>query len=371
MVELKKNIYLCNRWFEYQEQTGEEITYTSIPKNTSSRIKMVMNKETNEVTFFFFEDKKMIEKIEISNIREDIIEFHYKQEVPEILKIGELKYDNLGIELYTKMNKGSMSRKYEIQFTKTNKKSKFNWVKPTFSLNERINLEDMDYDSDTFNRVRDFISIFPIYLKDFRNLLSVEMPKEQNIVEVIRELTIPQELYVYDRVYCLDNINSNKVILKSTEDDIRNLEIRFDPTTLKLTRIDLKISGSMNANGIIQIFPDGDKVTVRYCNKKHEDVLVNRVKIKHARIHSEIIFSEDGKELLHSVQIQNKDADLELLAHPYLINCYIDGNGNMYDIVNSSYSLFDMISPYAPNIFHAIEKKFFKVKVLEPEKVEE
>ena len=67
MVENKKRFYLYDRWFECQEETEEKMIYISIPRITTSNMKLELEKKENKMTIFSYKGRKLVNRIEISN----------------------------------------------------------------------------------------------------------------------------------------------------------------------------------------------------------------------------------------------------------------------------------------------------------------
>ena len=369
MVENQKKFYLYDRWFAYQNQIGERLVYTSIPNVFSAHMRIEINKKTNAITIFYLCGKKVIEKIEISDIEKPVIELYYIQEQCNTMEIDGNEYDNLSIELFTSIINNSVSREYQIKFIKKNKKSKSLWVAPSIPLNEKINISDLGFESEKVMKFINFSTALPIYIEKLRKIMSTVNNQEKSYIpKTVTEIVLPQELDVYDRTYHLVSATENKLVLINTEDGIRNLEIKYNPFELKVSSISLRIKEQNAGKGIIRIVPNKiNGITARYCNKKKGQTRIGSKNLKTAKIHSDMIFNSDNKKVETNILICSKGKQIELLEHPYIKNNYTDGAGNLEIVSNSGYNIFYGIAAYAPGIFHYIEDKIFKTKVLKRE----
>lgn len=362
MVENRNKFYLHDRWFELENDKNGILIYVSIPKTASNMVKLELNTQTNELTLFYLKNKKVISKIIITDITQKDIELHYSDEVCELLEIGDNKYDNLAIEMFTNIKNDSISRDYQIMFTKKDISSNYDWVDPVLPINEKINMNDIDFSSNKVSNFIDFACGFPIGIKKLREIIS-QQPKEKSETELtgIKEIVIPQEIIVYDRTYHLVKVSENKIFLTNTQDGIRNLEIKYDPTSFVLKDVSIKMKSKNKTDQIIRIKPNNlDGITVKYYTKIKEEVFVNDRKIEEAKIRSDMIFDSNNEKVQTSILISNDDDQLKLLEHPFIRNNYSDGNGNLYTVRNSGYNMFYGIASFAPGIIYGIEEKVFK-----------
>lgn len=363
MVENKKRFYLYDRWFECQEETEEKMIYISIPRITTSNMKLELEKKENKMTIFSYKGRKLVNRIEISNIESSNIELHYIEEKCKNRELEESDYNDLLIELYAEIENGIIKNS-QIKFIP--KYKKHNLGDSSILLNEKTNLSDLNIKSKKVEDFLDFVRSFIIHRKKLVDILTkdpkIEREKSQPL---IREILIPQELEVYDRAYHLVKTQENQIILMSQEEEARSLEIKFDPIALSLISICFKINNYDSQKGILQIIPnDLNGVTARYCTRRETKVRVGDKKIETPKIKSVVIFDENEQKISNTVSIITNEKELKLIEHPYLKGNYTDGAGNLLTIGNSSYNTLLGIASFAPQIFKSVDKKIF-VKKLE------
>jgi len=362
MVENLKKFYLYDRWFELEKKTDDELIYWSIPKNSPSRVKINIDLKSNEMTLSYFEDRKLLKQIMITDITQKKVDLHYRDEVCDLLEIGEQKYDNLAIEMFASIINDGVTREYNLMFSKKDVPSNYEWIEPILPIDEKINMNDIDCSSNKVNDFIDFACSFPVAIKKLRPLITqkIEHQEDEKISEV-KELIIPDEITVYDRTYHLINFSSNKIFMTNTEDGIRNLEIKYDPIDLALKGVSIKIKDKNKTERVIKIkINDLDCVTVKYYTKIKETVLVNHRKIEGAKINSDMIFDNNNHKVQASVSISNDEEQLYLLEHPLITNNYSDGNGNLYTVSNSGYNTYYGIASFAPWIINGVKEKIYK-----------
>lgn len=366
MVETQKKFYLYDRWYECQGEKNGKLIYFSIPKNASKRIKIELNSKTNEMTLFYFKDKKVIRKIMVTDITQRDIKLHYSDEVCDLLEIGDNKYDNLAVEVFASIKDDSTSHDYQIMFTKKDEESKFAWVDPIFPINEKIDMNEVECSSDKVNDFIEFACHFPIDIRKLRNFISQQKSEKKKVeLSEIKEIVIPQEITVYDRVYHLVKVSENKIFLTNTQEGIRNLEIKYDPISLVLEGISIKMKDKNKTERVIKIKPNNlDGVTVKYYTKIKETVLINNRKIDGVKVRSNMIFDNNNKVQV-SISISNEEEEFYLLEHPLIRNNYSDGDGNLYTVRNSGYNIYYGIASFAPGIINGVKEKVFQKTKIE------
>jgi len=298
----------------------------------------------------------------ITDITKKQVDLHYCDEVCELLEIGEQKYDNLAIEMFASIINDSVTREYQLMFTKKNVSSDYEWKNPILPIDEKISMNDIDCSSKKVTDFIDFACYFPVALKKLIPLITQNIENKNNKkVPVIKEIMIPEEITVYDRTYHLINASENKIFMTNTEDGIRNLEIKYDPTAFVLKGVSIKIKEKNKTERVIKIKPnDLDGVTVKYYAKVKETVLVNDRKIDEAKINSDMIFDSNNEKVQASISNSNDEEHFYLLEHPLIRNNYSDGNGDLYTIRNSGYNTYYGIATMAPWIVNGVKEKVFK-----------
>lgn len=364
MVKNQNKFYLYDRWFQYQKQNEEKYIYISTPKNETSYAIIEINKNTNEMFVYYYENNKLIERFETSDINQSSIDIHYIQEVCYIMEIEKHRYNNISIELFTNINNDDVPHDYQIKFLKQNKKSKENYAKIPFPFDEKINMEELQFSSKSVDKFIDFASTLHIYVKKIRNVISLQdNQKIKKDLPTLKELVIPQSLEVYDRVYYLNKITERKIILSNTEDGIRNLEINFNPEKFSLSCINLKIKGNFDKEAVIKITKNKqDEIVAKYESGIEEKIKAGETIYENVKMNSVMNFDSNNKKTENKIIISSEENKVELLEHPSIKNRYTDGCGNMISVNNSGYYIFYGIASYAPIIFNSIEKKLFKIK---------
>lgn len=362
MVENKKRIYFYDRWFDCKEETEEKMIYISIPRVTSSNMKIEIDKVENKITVFSYEGKKILSRIEISNVESSNVELHYIEEKCQNLEFDGTNYDNLLMELFIEIE-NNVIKSTQIKFTPKVKKHNLN--DSLIPLNEKINMSDLNIKS---KRVENFLDFAKNLIINRQRLLDIIKSKPEIKIEenqpIVRRIIIPQKLEVYDRVYQLVKTEQNQITLMNREEEIRNLEIKFDPVTLSLTSISFKINNYDSQRSVLQIIPnDLNGVTARYCTRKKAKMRIGDKKIEASKIKAAIVFNENQQKVSNEVTIETCEREVKLLEHPYLKSNYTDGAGNLLTIGNSSYSTLLGIASFAPQIFRSIDKKIFEKKL--------
>lgn len=362
MVEKKKRFYLYDRWFEFQTETEEKMVYISIPR-AYLNMKIEIDKVENKITVFSYEGKKLLNRIEICNLESPNVQLHYAEEKCQEIEFGGTKYNNLLMELFIEIENDTIKNS-QIMFVPKRKKD--NLDEFLIPLNEKIEMSDLDVTSKRVERFTDFARNLlinkQVVLEGIKSTSKVETRENRPLV---RKLTIPHKLEVYDRIYKLVKTEKNQIILMNQEEEVRNLEIKFDPITLSLISICLRINNYDSQKSVLQIIPnDLNGVTVRCFTRKKSEMRIGDKKIETPKIKATITFDANQQKVSNDITIATCEKEVKLLEHPYLRGNYTDGAGNLVTLGNSSYSILLGIASFAPQIFRSIDKKIF-VKKLE------
>lgn len=370
MVESKEKFYLYDRWYKRQSETEEKIIYVSIPENISSGIRMEINKKENKITVFSLEEKKVLNRIEISDIKSSNIELHYIDEICHDIELENNTYKNLFIEFFA-IVENDIARDYQVRFLSKNKKNNLDGISNL--LNKKIDMGDMNIESQKADYFIEFVKNFIFFKKKLIDIIELSSvaklngQKDSNQVTK-KKLLVPQSLEIYDRVYQLIQTNGNKIILENTEDDIRTLRIKYDPTAQLITSVCLRIDDYEKQEGVLQIIPnDLNGITARYYIVKKTNIRVGAEELKAKKIRGLVIFDSSNQKISNSIRIITESKKIELVEHPYLANNYTNGMGNLLTIGNRTYKKFFGIASYAAPIFRNIDKKVFVKKLENPD----
>lgn len=377
MVESKERIFLCNRWFYLVDETDECFFYSTninSKKSVNFSIKLELNKKTNEMKLIYFNKNKAIGIINISSIRDYPITFHYSQLVPEEMQINQNTYFNLLIELIGSMDdRYSISKDYKILFHKSKKMSKLCYREPDFPLETELNINDIDINTRFLNQFIDLVSLFGHTLAYINEHLLGSNKSEEAALEMaesisnqeIKNLEIPQELMVYDRMYHFVEAKDSLYIYTNDEDGKYNLIVKVDHNDLKIDAIRFQIDKGTNKRGLIEIKRESQNELVTNLSQRGiPELHINQKIIVNATIRSLIVYNDLGAELSHEVDIYSNQKNYHLEKHPYLSTFLLDEEGNFYDIINSQYKELSFICSSSANIFHNIERKIIKKKIV-------
>lgn len=358
-IENQKRLYFYDRWFELVTQKEDSLIYYSIPRNASNGIKLEINQNTNEIIICYIKNKQVIRQISITNIFEKNIELHYSDVICELMMIGDHVYDNLAIEVFTNISNDSPSRKYELMFSKREILSNYEWKDPILPINQRMDIDEIDVSSDKVNDFIEFVASFPIEIRRIKNMQNYEENSETTQLAV-SNIAIPQEIIVYDRVYKLVKVKEDKIILTNQDEDIRNLEIKYDPFTLQLQSVSIKMKKNNKTERVLKIEPnDLNGITVQYRTKVTETVVISEKKVENAKVNFNMVFDKNKNKVENNVLISTATEEIKLLEHPVIGNNYTDGNGNLYTLRNQGYNTLYGVASFAPGIFNSIKEKVF------------
>lgn len=365
MVENKKKAFLCNRWFYLVKETEDKLFY-STNKNQKQVVGKTVNleikKETNEMTIIYLQKQKTF------GVTSYPIQLHYLQLECENMIVNDNTYTNLLIELSASIdNIYSVPKNgYEICFHKKKKNKELCYQEQNFPMDTKLNTKDFIINSEAVKEFQKLVSTFSRTVTAINQYIlhpEKEIPNqiEEESNKEIRNLEIPQELMVYDRVYHLTKTQDSLFIYENNEDGIYNLEIRVDTDNLKFGDIRFKIKKSKGSKGSIQICSnDQNEILTSLSQRDIKEVVLNEEILHKANISSLVIYNNEGTLISNDVNITSQEGNYHLEQHPDLKRFYVDEEGMLYSIGNSEYHEYSSICSFSYGIFHSIEKRLIK-----------
>lgn len=372
MVENKKKIYFCDRWYYLVNETEDKLTYTTNQKNKMEGNLLEINKNSKQIQIIYLQKNKAVAKLEISN-NDNNINLHYMEYECNEIEVNNEIYTNLLIELFATRKKHNYKGDFKIKFSKKKKLNKMCYRTPDFPIDNEIDLNSVKIDIKRIEEFKDLTTWLPNNIdKVLNNVFSSEQDIEKEEIKEIVRLEIPQELEIYDRVYNFIKQNDNKLIYENTEDDIINLEIKVDTINFVLQNVELITKAknqTKNIKNSIQIFPNLENgITAKYVTSKKTNINLSGKIIEDAKIDSEVIFDKNYEKVSSNISIKAGKTQYDLIEHPYIKKNYVDNEGNIYHIGCSEFARFQGISSFASRIYKRIEKNIFKEKELIKEK---
>ena len=368
MVEKTNRFYLYDRWFNFIKETDDKIVYSSNKKKKGNSINVEIDKETSDMSILYLSDKKMLAKLDITDIDTDSINFHYQEQEPQLITINDNVYVNLILELTTSIDRTKFISEKIVRVNKKKKLNKMCYLEPDFPINEDINLKDVDIDSDMFSYFLNLIDYIKGYVRSLETLMEKDK-KTSTIAKLKQEeknLVIAEELFIYDRNYNLVARDDRTLYYENHQDGITNLEIKMDPNKY-LTSINFVIENETpfrTGKNLLQIIRnDLGGVTVRFTNRKKSSLRISGDTFKDyddAKFKYETVYDQESNVVYNNVEVVADNDEYSLTYHPSLSNIFIDENGNAYRINGQDFCLLDSISSFAPGIFENVEKTLTK-----------
>lgn len=368
MLEKQRKFYLYDRWFYFKKEKEDKITYQSSAKKKTNYIEIVIDKNTNDTDILYIADNKLIAKLEITEFNSNNIRFHYQEQEPQYVEINDELYANLLIELFTSSNEKLFNKK-TVKITKKRKKNDIVYREPEdFKLDKEISYNKLKIKS----KVLDYFINIIDYIKNTNDLIDVtdfisseDIVKETFDIKKVKNLEIPNELYVYDRNYTFVGRDEQTIYYENEQTSINKLEIKIDPNNY-ISAVNLRIknkTGDKNTKYVFQIIRNElNGITVRFGNKNgHLRITSADPKdYDNATFRSTTIYGMDNKKISHRLDIKAGKDEYELTAHPYFSNSYVDCDGIEYRVASQDYARLDGMAHYAPGIFNNIEKTLIK-----------
>lgn len=370
MLENKNRFYLYDRWFYLLKETEEKLTYTSVVKDSSSGILIEIEKETNDMSILYFEQKVLIAKLDITDTNSKNIKLHYQDQEPQQIIINDNVYVNLLLELYTNIENDKLNSKKMViinRMRKFDKEKRMCYCEPTFPIDKEVDLKTLDIESDVFNYFLELIDYIKSYIKSIDKITK----EEEKVVEPlplktsINKLVIPEELYIYDRNYKFVGKDEKTIYYENHEDCINNLELKLDPNKyLSSINFIFEEKGIKNSKMIFQIIRNElNGVTIKFYNHKKSQLRVSGKEYKNydnAKFINVITYDEKRVKTFSNLEIKADQEEYNLTQHPYFTNTYIDEYGNEYRISSQDFAKLDNMTSYAPGIFTGIEEQLIK-----------
>lgn len=361
----KKRFYLYDRWFYLLQETEDKLKYTSVIKETSNGIKIEIDKNTKMVDILYFQSNKLLAKLSVTDITDKNIHFHYEDKEPQEIMINDNIYVNLLVELFADANiKNNKSNSKEvIKITRKKKLNKMCYREPDFPLDKEIDINNIKIKSDILAYYLGVIESLNRYIPKLE--VCLENTNEEKIVSInhpIKNLVIPDSIYLYDRNYKFVNREENIIHYINKEDGITNLEIKLDPNDYYLSSVSFIMSEEKkNSKNVLEILPnDIGGITVKFNNEKKKKLRISYQDYENATFNYTMIYDKDDKKVSNLVEILSDNEKLSLTYHPIFTNVYVDCEGNEYRISNQDFARLSGIASFGPGIFKGIEKKLTK-----------
>lgn len=376
MLENKNKFYLYDRWFYYLKEDENKITYTSLPSNPLNGIILQYNKENKTMNILYFNNKKLLTKINISDISQPQIEATYKEQEPQMIVINNNIYVNLLIGSYTKID-DNRNRETTVNISKKRNLNKLCYCEPTFPLNEDIDIKTININSGLFNYFTELVDA--IRYKS-RKLIKISEEVIDKKVEKtglkVTELTIPDEIFFYDRYYQLDKTRPTQeereykpddtIYYTNTEDGLYKLQIKYDPDFKFLTGLTFKIYDSQLKRDryILELKEkENSEIKVSFFNTKKEQFSfknhdVKNHDVKNALYRSDTIYDDALNITSNNIKVESATESYNLTYNPYFSNTYTDSDGNEYHVRNSTFSMLSGISLFSPKSYKQLIKTF-------------
>jgi len=367
MVESKKQFYLYDRWYYLLEEKENKLIYISKKENKKDGNRIEIDKENNKINIIFISNAKTTGKLEINCGNSNNIRFHYSQYECQEICVNDEVYGNLIYELYANRDNRKTTDKIEVKFSKKRNLNKICYREPLISIEKRIQLQDIDFNTKEIEFFKEIIDIAAVWIPKLLKLTQETEKQEATINNKIKEIYIPETLQVYDRMYSFVRQENETILYVNNQYGITNLEIKVNPSDMVVSNIKFVTKDTNDKEPpkhIIQIRSNEKGLQARYHNCKKTNVYVNGIKLEEARIKSEIEFDSKNQNTATKLDIETKYDKYKLVAHPDKCNQYQDEETNIYEIYSNYHNDFQSMIPYIPGIYRHVQNSIFKEKEL-------
>lgn len=362
-MESRNKFYLYDRWFYIVKDTDKEIEYSSIPNNVLNGITLKLDKEKYTLTILCFKKEKMITKITTSSLKDTCIEYKYKEKEPQFITVNNNLYVNLFIEAKVKYESVRSIGSGTMIIKRKNIMNKICYLEPDFKVNEKMTIASLDIDSQYFNYFKNLCEKISISKNKFVEYIDTVSDKKEIIIDNDNySITIPDEIYYYDRNYTLIKKNVDSAVYSNQEDGYNELKINFNPLNKTLTQIQLKLKeekSSKQAMYELKIYPNTlNGVTSTFKSNTKKTMMLSNREIEDASFYSTLVFDDNSKLMSFNTKLTSKKTVYNLTISPVFRNVYSDEFGNEYHLIDRDYCQLLGIAKFAFWGYESTKKKF-------------
>ena len=363
MAEDKNRIYLCDRWFYLIKETDTILKYASNPIKPTQGIILEKRKDDNSLQIFYYVKNKLFNKISVSDITEKEIFFHYKDLVPHLTNINGEEYVNLLADIFSHLKYGNRAESDKIYIKKKKNLRKLCYREPDFPLEVTIDLKDLSVANEGIQYYLNLVSNFKLYIPNV-NEREKQDDMAKNITGEIRELNIPGELALFDRIYTFKEEELGRLYFYNDEDSITNLVINYDTIYRYIEGININFRETIGTKKFDCTYEayrnEYNGMTVVFYNNIKENININQQKIEDSRYKFFAKYDESGNQVSNYLEIIAGRKRTVYYLHPVLSTIYIDDDGNTYQIGNQNFGRLKGMANFSNGIFKVLEKKLTK-----------
>ena len=241
--------------------------------------------------------------------------------------------------------------------------NKMCYLEPDFPLNEKINIGVLDIDSYYFSYYKNICEYISVNRKKFIDYInSSAEKKEVTITNEVNELSIPNEIYYYDRIYKLVKQERNNAVFLNTEDYYNELKVNYDPTYKNITQISLDYKDSKTSQKKLfelKIVPNTfNGVTTTFKTNTKKTILLSNREVEQASFDSTLVYDDNNNLMSFNTKISAKKEVYNLTISPIFRNVYSDEFGNEYHLVDRDYSYLLGIARFSFWAYQSVKKIF-------------
>lgn len=365
MAEDKYRFYLCDRWFYLIKETDEILKYASNPNKPTSGIVIEKRKDDSSLQIFYCVKNKVYAKISVSSILEPDIFFHYKDILPHLTTIKDEEYVNLLTDIFSHTRYGNMVDESKIFVKKKKNLKKLVYREPDFPLENTLCFSDLNANNASINYYLNLVDNFKLYIPE-ANELELKADKGEIVTDEVKELKIPDSLYLFDREYEFVKEDLGKVYFTNDEDTITNLVINYDHVYHYLESININFkenTGLKKTDCTYQVYRNEcNGMTVVFYNNVKENINVNQQKVEEAKYRAVIKYDEANNQISNYLEIVVGRKRSVYYIHPTFSTTYVDSEGNTYQIGNQNFARLNSMAKMSKNVLNNVEKKLVKEK---------
>ena len=365
MAEDKYKFYLCDRWFYLIKETDEVLKYSSTPNKPTSGITVEKSKADSSLQIFYYIKGKLYSKISVSSTLEPEIFFHYKDIIPHYTVINDEEYVNLLADIFSYIKYGNKVQEDQIYVRKKKNLHKLCYREPNFPLETTVSMNEIRATNSSIEYYLNLVSNFKLYIPN-ANEVEENDDKFKISSGEVKELNIPNSLYLFDREYTFVREELGKIYYFNDEDTETSLVLDYDYTYHYLESININFkenTGVKRTDCTYKAYRNEcNGTTIIIGNNVKENININQQKVEDVKYRAVIKYDSAKNKISNYLEVIVNRKRKVFYSHPVFSSMFVDDEGNNYQIGNQNFARLKGMAGYSNNILNTVEKKLVKEK---------
>lgn len=374
---MQKELMFAKKKFEFKEKVGKKLIYQTQEDND---ITLEIYKIDNIIRkIYWIEEQEIHKKIQLKITNKNELEVSVRYKNLETVVIDQEAHHNIRV-LYnaTYHQDGNLKEKGISLCSKKKVPSQY--------LNKVLGVE-----SNQFYHKKEIIEIETEYLKNFetdcdkiveafRNYSRDEQPKKSPITEkstvsqeesardiIISTVIKLEQIYIYDRIYELEEYSHHRLTYTNEQDDLQKLEIKLNDTQQKITELTFtsfyqeKKKGKFKEGTRIKLIPISDhEVKGLLSINKKETLKINNNETDKVKISGSANYDYQTNLLETNLNIKLKNGNLKICSTPIVFR--FKNEQGEYVVESMSYINFCSLLRMSPFMMNHLEEKLWQKK---------